>query len=454
MATRNPPIYPGFPSGEGRPDIGHTRQRSQDEARHRQASRRRDLEKFSDGRFLNSLKPIAAAFVAVVVAYAGAAHAHGNAGAFADKHDEAKPARPPTAPAAVAPTVREPVANAPARARGETVKVARADTIEAIVASAGRGAAALRTFGRVIADPAAIVDVNAFISGEVRRVLVRPGAYVRDGDVVATIYSPEFVRTQKSYLALLQNETLQAALREEGRLPNYMKDARANLRWWGLSEAEIARLEKSGEAREELALAADASGIVTEVFVQPGQLLAAGDKTMKQFVVLGKSVLRMVATDKPFWLEGYLYPGEEQGMRVGSTVTLKIDGKPVQRTVAKIIPAVDAKAQRARFIVPLKPGDALPLGASVEVDVQIAATDGVWIPTAAVLNQGLAPIVYVRTAPTAFERRRIEILQAGDSALRVAGIDAGEAVVTAGKMLLEGNFRMAASGAGSGGHDH
>lgn len=395
------------------------------------------------------------AVLAIALAYASAAHAHGNAGAFADKHDDAKPP-PPAASSAVAPAVRKPAANAPiARARGATVEIARADTIEVVAAAATRGGAGLRTFGRVIADPAAIVDVNAFISGEVRRVLVRPGAYVRDGDVVATIYSPEFVRTQKSYLALLQNEALQAALREEGRLPNYMKDARANLRWWGLSEREIARLEKSGEAREELDLSADADGIVTEVFVQPGQLLAAGDNTMKQFVVLGKSVLRMVATDKPFWLEGYLYPGEEQGIRVGSPVALRLaDGKSVQRTVAKIVPAVDAKAQRARFIVPLKREDALPLGASVQVDLHIATTDGVWIPVAAALNQGLVPVAYVRTAPTVFERRRIDILQVGSAGLRVAGIDAGEAVVTAGKMLLEGSFRMAAGGASASGHDH
>lgn len=389
--------------------------------------------------------------------------AHGNAGAFAGRHDDAK-RQAPTPPVA-APSKGPPRAAMPAKpqqksaaptAPADVVKIARADTVEVAHATAGRKVGGLRTFGRVVADPAAMIDVNAFISGEVRRVLVRPGALVRKGEAVATIYSPEFVRTQKSYLALLQNEALQSALREEGRLPNYMQDARANLRWWGLSERDIVQLEKTGEAREELDLLAETDGIVTEVFVQPGQLLNAGDKTMKQFVVLGKSVLRMVARDRPFWIEGYLYPGEEQSVRVGTGASVSLpDGTRARREVAKTVRSIDAKAQRARFFVALKAGDAVPLGASVELELEVGAGEGVWIPAAAVLNQGIAPVAFVQTQPTLFERRRIEVLQGGGTAMRVAGIRAGEAVVTAGKMLLEGSYRMAAAGnAATGSHDH
>lgn len=381
---------------------------------------------------------------------------HGNAGAFADRHDDAKPAAAPSteSPAPAKPPLKPQVQKPPLPV--DVVKIARADTVEVAQATAGRKLGGLRTFGRVVADPAAMIDVNAFISGEVRRVLVRPGASVRKGEPVATIYSPEFVRTQKSYLALLQNETLQSALREEGRLPNYMQDARANLRWWGLSERDIAQLEQTGEAREELDLLAETDGIVTEVFVQPGQLLNAGDKTMKQFVVLGKSVLRMVARDRPLWIEGYLYPGEEQAVRVGTgALVLLPDGSRVRREVAKTAHSVDAKAQRARFFVALKAGDAAPLGASVELELEVPAGEGVWIPAAAVLNQGIAPVVFVQMQPTVFERRRIEVQQGGGAAVRVAGVRAGEAVVTAGKMLLEGSYRMAAAGNADGGsHDH
>lgn len=389
--------------------------------------------------------------------------AHGNAGAFAGGHDNAKPVAPnpktasPDDAAQRAPKTPAPSSKAvPPASAANIVTIARTDTVQVARATAGRKGGGLRTFGRVVADPAAMIDVNAFISGEVRRVLVRPGASVRKGEAVATIYSPEFVRTQKSYLALLQNEALQSALREEGRLPNYMQDARANLRWWGLSERDIVQLEKTGEAREELDLLAETDGIVTEVFVQPGQLLNAGDKTMKQFVVLGKSVLRMVASDRPFWIEGYLYPGEEQSVQVGMTATVLLpDGARIQRQIAKIARSVDEKAQRARFFVALKPGEAVPLGASVELELETATGEGVWIPVAAVLNQGIAPVAFVQTQATTFERRRIEVLQGGGTAVRVSGVRAGEAVVTAGKMLLEGSYRMAAAGnAGGGSHDH
>jgi Cu(I)/Ag(I) efflux system membrane fusion protein len=323
-------------------------------------------------------------------------------------------------------------------------------------AQPGNQQTVLHTYGQVAPDAKAVLDINAYISGQIRQVFARAGDVVRKGQAVVSIFNPEFITTQKGYLQFLKNEERLQVLREEGRLSDYMKDARENLRWWGMTDAQIKALVDKGEVVEEILLPAPADGIITDVFTQPGTLINAGDKTMKAFVVMGRSVARMVTTQGPYLIEGFLYFDQQAAVRPGAQVDIDLpSGKTLHRTISQVVPAIDSRGQRARFLVPLgQPVPELAMGQAVNLAVHLPAAYGVWVPRNAVLGQQLRPVVYVKRGAKQYLRQPVSVLSESAEALRISGIAPNAMVVTEGKMILEGLYRMTANPIPVGGHHH
>jgi len=301
----------------------------------------------------------------------------------------------------------------------------------------------LEVNGVLVPDARSIHDVNAYVTGEVSQVFVRVGDHVKPGSPLASVYSPDFIAAQKTYLALMSNEEQKAILKEEGRLSDYMKAARDNLKWWGLTPLQLATLERLSLVTEQIVLAAEIEGVVTQVLVEPGALINAGDKTMKAFIVTGKAIARMVSTSDPFRVEAYVFPSQLPLLRVGARVKLTGPGeKTLDRKLSEILPEIDTAAQRARFSVNLVAAAPWPPGTALRVAVELTKAQGTWVPRDAVLSQHLDPTVYVRIAPLQFERRHVSVLAETQSEFQVSGILPNEEVVTSGKTLLEGALRM------------
>lgn len=324
---------------------------------------------------------------------------------------------------------------------------------------AGSQASTVKTYGFVVPNAQAMLDVNLIVSGQVKDVHVRVGDSVRKGQPIISVFNPEFITTQRGHLEFLKNEEKLQVLREEGRLPNYLKDAKENLRWWGMDDRQISDLIEHGKVVEHITLDAPADGFVTELFVQPGSVVNAGDRTMKQFVVVGKAVARMVSAQAASWVEGYVYPDQRALLRPGLSVRVGLtDGRQLQRAITQVLPVVDPNTQRARFLVDLGRTPAgLTMGQAVDLSLRLDARTGVWVPRQAVLGQAVRPVVYVKIAPGRYRRTPVAVLDESAELLRVDGVKAGAKVVVAGKMMLEGFHRISA---GSGGaaddhhHDH
>lgn len=371
---------------------------------------------------------------ALLALCAGPAFAHSDASAFAGGAGQAG-AEADAAPGEV-------------RADSDLIRVAAVEERAVVESRAG--------VGRVIAPAAAVHDVNAFISGQVKEIYVRPGSRVRVGDPVALIDSPEFVLTQKGFVALLGNEEKLDILSGEGRLGNYLDDARENLRWWGLSNEEIEQLEKTGKALEGITVRAAVDGVVTEVLVQPGELLSAGDRNMAQFVVMGRAVARVVADDRSLWAEGLLFPDDLAGVRAGDVrVRLQLpDGTTAEYPAQDLSPALDGARQLGRVLVKLEERDGLYLGQPVRIEVLLPRPEKAWAPRAALMGQGLETVVFVQTEPGSYVRQKIEPGPAVGDWVPVAELKPGTAVVTHGKMALEGAYRLTRSGAQADDHHH
>jgi Cu(I)/Ag(I) efflux system membrane fusion protein len=331
-----------------------------------------------------------------------------------------------------------------------------ANVILLAAAKVGSQSAQLRTYGLIVPNANAVLDVNTAISGQVVQVFVRPGDNVSKGQPLVAIFNPEFITIQKGYLQFLKNEERLQVLREEGRLPDYLKDAKENLRWWGMTERQVAELIDKGTVVQRIILEAPTDGFVTDMFVQPGSLINAGDRSMKQFVVIGKSVARMVSSTVPLWVEGYVYADQQALLRLGMQVEIALPGgRQLRRPLTQVVPGIDPRTQRARFLVDLGQGVArLATGQTVALALGLNGSNGTWVPRQAVLGQKLSPVVYVQAGPGRYLRKPVAVLGETGDWFQVTGVDPRDTVVVDGKMILEGLFRISGNHAAAAGGDH
>ena len=126
----------------------------------------------------------------------------------------------------------------------------------------------IRTVGRVDYDEKRIVTVSPKIGGWIEDLYVDfTGKFVRQGEPLLTIYSPELVTTQEEYLlALRAKKDLKKSPFPEvaGSGDSLAESAKRRLKLWDITDEQIKALEESGQSKKTLTLYSPFSGFVLE----------------------------------------------------------------------------------------------------------------------------------------------------------------------------------------------
>ena len=167
---------------------------------------------------------------------------------------------PPPAPPLSAEPALVPVQISPQRLQSIGVKrgrVQRKDIADEI-----------RTAGNVAVDETRISYVQVRIPGFIQKVFVDATyQYVRQGQPLFTIYSPDLVATEREYLVAKQNQKEVAHSTVPGvasGAASLLDAAIERLKQWQVPQSEIDRLETTGVVGKEIEIDAPASGYVTE----------------------------------------------------------------------------------------------------------------------------------------------------------------------------------------------
>ncbi len=132
---------------------------------------------------------------------------------------------------------------------------------------------ALSATGTVAIDERLVSYVQTRFSGYLRRVFVNATyQYVRKGQPLFTIYSPDLVATEQEYLLARENEKTLGGSSigdvAEGAT-SLTSAAEQRLAQWEISAGQIAELKRTGHALPDLTINASASGYVTEFNALP-----------------------------------------------------------------------------------------------------------------------------------------------------------------------------------------
>lgn len=302
----------------------------------------------------------------------------------------------------------------------------------------------LRAVATVVPDESRVSHVHARVSGWLEKLYVNTtGQSVRAGEPLAAVFSQDLLATQQEYLSTLRDT-------QAGPKSVVVEGAKTRLKLLGMTEAEIADIERQGTARRLVTLTAPRSGSVLHRGVAAG---TAVDPSTEILTVADLSVIWV-------WAE-VPESGAAQAV-VGTPASLDFPSSglaPVDARVDFVYPTLTERTRtlRVRFSVP-NPQGALRPGLYGTAIFQSASRESLMISRDAVVDTGLSQHVFTATGEGRFEPRRFEPRKVTlgarlpDRVEVLQGLTEGEEIVASGVFLLDSESRLRASGGAGTGH--
>ena len=297
----------------------------------------------------------------------------------------------------------------------------------------------IRTVGRVDYDEKRIVTVSSKTGGWIEDLYVDfTGRFVRQGEPLLTIYSPELVSTQEEYLlALRAKKSLTKSPFPEvaGSGESLADSAKRRLKLWDISDDQIKSLEESGQAKKTLTLYSPFSGFVLEKSAYKGMNVMPG---IALFKLADLSVV---------WLYADIYEYELPFIRLGLQASVQLSYTPGETFTGKAIyiyPSLNPETRTAkvRFEIPnshekLKP----EMYANVEIKVHLGQK--LAVPEGAIIDTGLRQLAIIDKGNGYFEPREVKVGSKVDNYYEVIkGLKAGERVVTSANFLIDSESKL------------
>ncbi len=288
------------------------------------------------------------------------------------------------------------------------------------------------------ADPYASVTLYAKTSGYMDKIFVDKGQKVHEGQVLATLITPEIDQQYKAAQADLQNKK-KILERDKALLPKQYISAQDEEQ----AATDVATAEANvGSLAEQLQykkIIAPFDGTVTARFIDPGALVqnATSSQTSAQPVVtvsnLDKIRLYVYAEQRD---AAYLKPGYPVVIGMTEKPDLKIDA-----TITRIAGELDPKTRMmlVEIDIPNKNDEIIP-GSYVNVTIKHPSSSFIQIPTDALVVKGKQYLVPVIKSDSSIHFQPVALGQNdGISVSILSGLNKGDLVaLNLGQSVNEG----------------
>jgi RND family efflux transporter MFP subunit len=300
----------------------------------------------------------------------------------------------------------------------------------------------IRATGTVAIDETRVSYIQTRISGHIEKVFADATyQYVRKGQRLFTIHSPELIVAEREYLLTKQNaknlsqSTVPGVATGAASLSDSSKE---RLQQWNVPETEIARLESTGQVADALEIDSTVSGYITERNALPG------------VVVQPDTRLYTIADLSAVWVLAQVFQNDLGRVKVGAPASLMVDsypGRVFRGRVNFIYPDVDITTRTARVrLVFSNPNLILSPGMFVNVMLDVTLGNQLVIPLSGVLQSGTRQIVFVDRGAGYLEPRDVQLgSQAGDQYIVLKGLKAGERIVTSANFLIDSESQLQAA---------
>lgn len=301
----------------------------------------------------------------------------------------------------------------------------------------------IRTVGRIEYDEKKLATVNTKIEGWIEKLYVDyTGRYVKKGEPLAEIYSPELYATQQEYLNVLKWAKQGREVKEEriskmlsGDAGAILDAAKQRLKLWDISELQIKKIEESGKPIRSLTLYSPVSGYVLQKTVVQGMRVMPGERLFD------------VADLSTVWIVSDIYEYELPLIKPGQAATISLSyfpGKEWTSRIDYVYPTLagETRTAKVRFTIP-NPGGQLKPQMFTNVEVKVNLGSRLAVPEDAVIDTGVRQIVYVDKGEGYFEPREVTTGVRADGMVEITkGLKAGEKVASAANFLIDSESRL------------
>ncbi len=329
-------------------------------------------------------------------------------------------------------------------------------TLSTATVATREATASIHVNGTLRADQQRLFRVSPVVDGLVTELKVVAHSRVRKGQVLARLRSSTLGQAQTDYLeALALYEVAQAdylrikGLSDEGvvatsrllavesqyKMADAVLDQRQReLTLAGMNRAQIEQLAQHPDNIADYALLSPADGVLLEVAVETGQMLAAGESAFR------------IADLSVVWADVQIPVARIGDVAVGNQATVRVAAYPQHRFGGRLEALsgeveVSSQTLAGRVVIDNQQGLLRP-GMYVQAELRGTAQSGLMVPASAVFRRGNDNYVFVVKGARNFEPVKVITGQPTGGWTRLdAGVNAGDVVVSSGVAELKSHWQ-------------
>ena len=300
----------------------------------------------------------------------------------------------------------------------------------------------IRAVGNVAVDERLEAYVQTRFSGWIQKVYANSTyQYVKKGQPLFTIYSPELVTTENEYLLARKNQNMLQSSTVPGvasGADSLLTAARERLKQWNIPAREIQKLESTGEVRHDLEVDSPVSGYITEYNALPNLYVKPATR------------LYTIADLSTVWVFAEVFQSDLEQIRVGQGATVTSDAYPGRTFYGRvdfIYPEVNMNTRTVKVrLVFRNPGLKLTPGMFVNVSLKAPLGRRLAIPVGGVFHTGTRNIVFIDHGNGYLAPQDVTLgPRAGDYYSVLKGLKPGEKIVTSANFLIDSESQLQAA---------
>lgn len=298
------------------------------------------------------------------------------------------------------------------------------------------------TTGLVEPDEGLQGYVQTRFAGWIRQVFVNQTyQFVKKGQPLFTIYSPDLVSTENEYLIALRSQKSLGDSSVQGvseGAQSLISAAIDRLKQFGVPPREIARLQREGTTRDEIEIVSPMTGYVVERNALPN-MYAQPDTKLYAITTLSK-----------IWIYAAVFQNQIGQVKVGDPVAVTVDsypGKTFDGSVDFIWEALDPMTRTAKVRCSFaNPEGLLKIGMYVGVAITPHFGRGLVIPDTGVFRTGEHNVVFIDRGDGYLTPTEVELgAHLAHSFQVLKGLKDGERIVSSANFLIDSESQLQAA---------
>jgi len=292
----------------------------------------------------------------------------------------------------------------------------------------------VRAAGEVAFNQKRYFHVTARIAGRVEEITAYPGDRVKAGQVLLTLYSPEFLASRAELVqARIQRDNVlkHGSSEEAAQADAILGSARNKLFLYGLTDEDLKSVEDTRTPQILVPVRAPSSGTIIDSRVVRGD-----------YVETGASLFR-TADLSLLWVHVHVFEKDLAGIGPGCEAAVRVQaypGREFKGRLALIDPALDEKTRTVVCRVETPNAERL-LKPGMYADVVLTSAskrEAVLIPEGAVQDLENKKVIFVPAGQNTFAWREVGTGGLVDGRLEIVrGLAADETFVAEGAFLLK-----------------